>query len=57
MDFKKLHDEIKGYTQDTQPGSEKDMHPNPVSELDSYKHTKISGEEFYDDRILHRYFL
>ncbi|MBY7664935.1 KR domain-containing protein [Staphylococcus agnetis] len=45
MDFKKLHDEIKGYTQDTQPGSEKDMHPKPVCELDSYKAAgKLKGK-------------
>ncbi|UEX90397.1 SDR family oxidoreductase [Staphylococcus ratti] len=45
MDLQKLHDEIKGYTQDTQPGSEKDMTPKPVCELDSYKAAgKLKGK-------------
>lgn len=45
MDLQKLHDEIKGYTQDTQPGSEKDMNPKPVCELDSYQPAgKLKGK-------------
>lgn len=37
MDFKKLHDEIEGYTQDKQPASEKDMGPKPVFEDENYQ--------------------
>ena len=34
LDF---HKEIKGYTQDRQPGIEADMNPKPIAELDEYK--------------------
>ncbi|WP_414055887.1 SDR family oxidoreductase [Macrococcus equi] len=35
--FEKIDKEIKGYTQDHQPGSEADMHPQPIAENDNYK--------------------
>ncbi|WP_414047752.1 SDR family oxidoreductase [Macrococcus equi] len=35
--FEKIDKEIKGYTQDHQPGSEADMHPQPIAEDDNYK--------------------
>ncbi|MBI5975934.1 SDR family oxidoreductase [Staphylococcus canis] len=45
MDLQKFHEDIKGYTQDTQPGSEKDMDPKPIVELDSYKPAgKLKGK-------------
>lgn len=36
MNLLDFHKEIKGYTQDRQPGIEKDMKPKPVTELDDY---------------------
>lgn len=45
MDFKKLHEEIEGYTLDTQPGSEKDMDPKPVFEDTEYQGSgKLKGK-------------
>jgi NAD(P)-dependent dehydrogenase (short-subunit alcohol dehydrogenase family) len=45
MDFDKLHEEIKGYTQETQPGSEKDMNPKPIVEDDNYQGSgKLKGK-------------
>ncbi|MDS3988833.1 SDR family oxidoreductase [Staphylococcus capitis] len=42
LDFDK---EIKGYTQDRQPGIEADMNPKPVAELDEYKAAgKLKGK-------------
>ncbi|WP_414044840.1 SDR family oxidoreductase [Macrococcus equi] len=35
--FEKIDKEIKGYTQDHQPGSEADMHPQPIAEDGNYK--------------------
>ncbi|MCG3411579.1 SDR family oxidoreductase [Staphylococcus massiliensis] len=44
-DFLKFHEQIKGYTQDTQPGSDKDMDPLPITEDDSYKAAgKLKGK-------------
>lgn len=37
MSLLDFHKEIKGYTQDRQPGIEADMNPKPVAELDEYK--------------------
>ena len=37
MNLKEFHDKIKGYTQDRQPGIEKNMDPRPISELDAYR--------------------
>lgn len=45
MDLQQFHDSIKGYTQETQPGSEKDMNPKPIFELDSYRPAgKLKGK-------------
>ncbi len=35
--FEKLDKEIKGYTQDKQPGSEREMNPKPIAEDDDYQ--------------------
>ena len=32
-----FHKKIKGYTQEKQPGSEKDMDPRPIAEMEEYK--------------------
>ena len=37
MNLTEFHKQIKGYTQDRQPGIENEMDPRPVSELDEYK--------------------
>ncbi|MGW9856370.1 NAD(P)-dependent dehydrogenase (short-subunit alcohol dehydrogenase family) [Staphylococcus hominis] len=37
MNLLDFHKKIKGYTQKNQPGSEKDMHPRPISEMEEYK--------------------
>ncbi|MBI5973088.1 SDR family oxidoreductase [Staphylococcus caledonicus] len=37
MNLLDFHKQIKGYTQSKQPGTEKDMNPKPVAELDEYK--------------------
>ena len=37
MSLLDFHKEIKGYTQDRQPGIEADMNPKPVAELDEYQ--------------------
>ncbi|MCE4955939.1 SDR family oxidoreductase [Macrococcoides caseolyticum] len=43
--FEKIDKEIKGYTQDHQPGSERDMHPLPIVEDDNYKASgKLKGK-------------
>lgn len=45
MDFKKLHEEIEGYTLDAQPGSEKNMDPKPVVEDEGYQGSgKLKGK-------------
>ncbi len=45
MNLLEFHKKIKGYTQSKQPGSEKDMDPRPVSELDEYKAAgKLKGK-------------
>lgn len=36
MNLLDFHKQIKGYTQDRQPGIEKDMKPKPITELDDY---------------------
>ncbi|WP_414051031.1 SDR family oxidoreductase [Macrococcus animalis] len=35
--FEKIEQEIEGYTQDRQPGTEKDMEPRPIAEDENYK--------------------
>lgn len=35
--FEKIDKEIKGYTQNHQPGTEKDMHPQPIAEDENYQ--------------------
>lgn len=43
--FEKIDKEIKGYTQEHQPGSEKDMHPKPIAEDENYKASgKLEGK-------------
>lgn len=37
MNLLEFHKQIKGYTQNRQPGTERDMDPRPISELDEYK--------------------
>lgn len=37
MDLLDFHKKIKGYTQEKQPGSEKDMDPRPIAEMEEYK--------------------
>lgn len=37
LNLLEFHKKIKGYTQDRQPGIEKDMEPQPISELDEYR--------------------
>lgn len=37
MNLTEFHKQIKGYTQDRQPGIEKDMNPQPLSEMKDYK--------------------
>lgn len=45
MSLLDFHKEIKGYTQDSQPGIEADMNPKPVAELDEYKAAgKLKGK-------------
>ena len=45
MSLLDFHKEIKGYTQDRQPGIEADMNPKPVAELDEYKAAgKLKGK-------------
>lgn len=45
MSLLDFHKEIKGYTQDRQPGIEADMNPKPVAELDEYKTAgKLKGK-------------
>ena len=45
MSLLDFHKEIKGYTQDRQPGIEADMNPEPVAELDEYKAAgKLKGK-------------
>ena len=39
MNLLEFHKQIKGYTQNRQPGTERDMDPRPISELDEYKAT------------------
>lgn len=36
MNLLDFHKQIKGYTQDRQPGTENDMKPQPITELDDY---------------------
>lgn len=43
--FEKIDKEIKGYTQDHQPGSEKEMNPKPIAEDENYKASgKLEGK-------------
>lgn len=45
MNLLEFHKQIKGYTQNRQPGTEKDMNPRPISELDEYKAAgKLQGK-------------
>lgn len=45
MSLLDFHKEIKGYTQDRQPGIKADMNPKPVAELDEYKAAgKLKGK-------------
>lgn len=45
MSLLDFHKEIKGYTQDRQPGIEADKNPKPVAELDEYKAAgKLKGK-------------
>lgn len=37
MNLLEFHKQIKGYTQDRQPGIQKDMNPQPITEMQSYK--------------------
>lgn len=37
MNLLKFHNKIKGYTQNRQPGTEADMEPKPIAELEEYK--------------------
>ncbi|WP_426704598.1 SDR family oxidoreductase [Staphylococcus shinii] len=37
MNLTEFHKEIKGYTQDRQPGIQKDMNPQPITEMEGYK--------------------
>lgn len=37
MNLLEFHKQIKGYTQDRQPGIQKDMNPQPIMEMESYK--------------------
>ncbi|PTI42263.1 SDR family oxidoreductase [Staphylococcus casei] len=37
MNLTEFHKQIQGYTQDQQPGIEKDMNPQPLSEMENYK--------------------
>ena len=37
MNLTEFHKEIKGYTQDRQPGIQKDMNPQPITEMEDYK--------------------
>lgn len=37
MNLLEFHKQIKGYTQDRQPGIQKDMNPQPITEMESYK--------------------
>lgn len=36
MNLLEFHNQIKGYTQDRQPGIQKDMNPQPITEMESY---------------------
>ncbi|MCC4220515.1 SDR family oxidoreductase [Staphylococcus saprophyticus] len=36
MNLLEFHKQIKGYTQDRQPGIQKDMNPQPITEMESY---------------------
>ena len=43
--YEKIDKEIKGYTQDKQPGIEHEMHPQPIAEDDDYKGAeKLKGK-------------
>ncbi|MCG7419539.1 SDR family oxidoreductase [Macrococcoides goetzii] len=43
--FEKIDKEIKGYTQEHQPGREKDMDPKPIAEDENYKASgKLKGK-------------
>ena len=45
MNLLEFHKQIKGYTQNRQPGTERDMDPRPISELDEYKAAgKLQGK-------------
>lgn len=37
MNLLEFHKQIKGYTQNRQPGIQKDMNPQPITEMESYK--------------------
>ncbi|WP_214268718.1 SDR family oxidoreductase [Staphylococcus pseudoxylosus] len=37
MNLTEFHKEIKGYTQNRQPGIQKDMNPQPITEMEDYK--------------------
>lgn len=37
MNLLEFHKQIKGYTQDRQPGIQKDMNPQPITEMESYQ--------------------
>lgn len=37
MNLLEFHKQIKGYTQDRQPGIQKDMKPQPITEMESYQ--------------------
>ncbi|WP_436862525.1 SDR family oxidoreductase [Staphylococcus caeli] len=45
MNLSEFHNQIKGYTQDRQPGIQKDMDPQPITEMDEYKSAgKLQGK-------------
>ena len=45
MNLLEFHKQIKGYTQNRQPGTERDMDPRPISELNEYKAAgKLQGK-------------
>jgi len=45
MNLTEFHTQIKGYTQDRQPGIQKDMNPQPITEMEGYKSAgKLQGK-------------
>ncbi|MEJ7230851.1 NAD(P)-dependent oxidoreductase, partial [Staphylococcus epidermidis] len=45
MNLLEFHKQIKGYTQNKQPGIQKEMNPQPITEMEGYKSGgKLTGK-------------